>query len=212
MILKALVVRPFASNCFIVGSENTSEGMIIDPGGDAEDILSAVRQSGLNIVLIVATHAHFDHIAALKKVKEDTGAEFAMHEAEAKHPGLHQAITRMFAPLVGGSFGSVPEPDRLLQEGDVLEIGDLRFTVLHTPGHSPGGISLVGQGVVFSGDTLFNFGIGRYDFPGCSFDELMHSINVKLMALPDDTIVLPGHGPQTTIGRERQHNPFLHTG
>jgi len=103
----------------------------------------------------------------------------------------------------------MPEPDRLLHDGDILEVGELRFTVLHTPGHSPGGISLVGNGVVFSGDTLFNFGIGRTDFPGCSQEQLLQSIRTKLMTLPDETIVLPGHGPQTTIGTERNWNPFL---
>jgi glyoxylase-like metal-dependent hydrolase (beta-lactamase superfamily II) len=107
------------------------------------------------------------------------------------------------------SKDSMPEPDRLLHDGDILEVGELRFTVLHTPGHSPGGISLVGNGVVFSGDTLFNFGIGRTDFPGCSQEQLLQSIRTKLMTLPDETIVLPGHGPQTTIGTERNWNPFL---
>ena len=102
-----------------------------------------------------------------------------------------------------------PEPDRLLHEGDVIKLGELSFTVLHTPGHSPGGISLVGHGLVFCGDTLFNYGIGRTDFPGCSQAQLMESIRTKLLTLPDDTIVLPGHGPQTTIGEERQGNPWL---
>ena len=100
-------------------------------------------------------------------------------------------------------------PERLLKDGDIIEVVDLRFTVLHTPGHSPGGISLYGHGAVFSGDTLFNFGIGRTDFPGCSHTELMDSIHNKLMVLPDETIVLPGHGPRTTIATERKYNPFL---
>jgi len=208
MILRALEVGPFASNCYIVGSEATKEGMIIDPGAEAEVILNDVRQLGLNIKLIVATHAHIDHVGALRRVKEATGAEFAMHEAEASG-GTMQGMARMLGLLMPGASDPLPEPERTLKEGDLIEIGDLSFSVIHTPGHSPGGISLYGQGVVFSGDTLFNFGIGRFDFPGCSYEELMDGIHNKLMTMPDETIVLPGHGPQTTIGAERQYNPFL---
>jgi len=208
MILKALELGPFASNCYIVGSEKTKEGMIIDPGTEAETIMESVRQLGLSIKLIVATHAHPDHIMALHQVEEATEAPFAMHEAEASG-GIVQAMAGMLGMLMTGSFGAPPKPERLLKDGDIIEVGDLRFAVLHTPGHSPGGISLYGHGVVFSGDTLFNFGIGRTDFPGCSYTELMDSIHNKLMALPDETVVLPGHGPQTTIATERKYNPFL---
>lgn len=208
MILKALELGPFASNCYIVGSEKTKEGMIIDPGTEAETIMKSVRQLGLTIKLIVATHAHPDHIMALRQVKEATGAPFAMHEAEANGE-IMQGMARMLGMLMTGSFGPSPKPERLLKDGDIIEVGELRFTVLHTPGHSPGGISLYGHGVVFSGDTLFNSGIGRTDFPGCSYKKLMDSIHNKLMALPDETIVLPGHGPQTTIATERKYNPFL---
>jgi glyoxylase-like metal-dependent hydrolase (beta-lactamase superfamily II) len=111
--------------------------------------------------------------------------------------------------MAGRPPGSPPNPDRLLKDGDVIEVGDLSFTVLHTPGHSPGGMSLYGHGVVFVGDTLFNFSIGRTDFPGCSHRQLIDSIKSKLMSLPEDTVVFPGHGPKTTILQERQHNPFL---
>jgi len=204
MILRALEVGPFASNCYIVGSEATKEGMIIDPGAEADFILDEVRKLGLNIKLIVATHAHIDHIAALRRVKEATGAKFAMHELET-----NGETSKGIARMLGLSSDPLPKPDRLLKDGDVIEIGDLRFAVLHTPGHSLGGISLYGEGVIFSGDTLFNFGIGRTDFPGCSYEEIMESIHNKLMTLPDDTIVLPGHGPETTIGAERKYNPFL---
>jgi len=182
--------------------------MIIDPCAEANTIIDVVRQLGLAIRLIVATHAHPDHIMALGEVKEATGAPFAMHEAESSGVIL-QGMARIMSMFMTGSFSSPPKPDRLLKDGDVLKIGDLSFTVLHTPGHSPGGISLYGHGVVFSGDTLFNFGIGRTDFPGCSYQKLMESIHSKLMTLPDDTVVLPGHGPQTTIAAERKWNPFL---
>ena len=208
MIVKRLEVGPFLSNCFIVGSEETRNGMIIDPGADAELILNTVKKLGLSIILIVATHTHHDHVAALAQVKEATKADYAVHEAEGSRK-MAQAFNRVLSPLLGGSIRSLPKPDRLLREGDVIEIGELRFTVLHTPGHSPGGICLQGHEVVFCGDTLFNFSIGRTDFPGCSHAQLMNSIRTKLMTLPDETRVLCGHGPDTTIGFERRRNPFV---
>ena len=207
MIIKMLVVGPFASNCYIVGSSSTREGMIIDPGAEAETILRTVQQTGLSISLIVVTHAHVDHIDALPAVKEKTNAQVAIHEAET---GLFStAPVRMLTSLGLTPFKQPPRPDRLLKDGDRIDVADLHFEVLHTPGHSPGGICLLGHGVVFSGDTLFNYGIGRTDFPGGSHERLMKSIREKLMVLPDETIVYPGHGPPTTIGDERRGNPFL---
>jgi len=208
MILKALAVGPFASNCYLVGSETSKKGIIIDPGAEADTILDAVSRLGLTIEQIVVTHSHIDHVAALKEVKESTGADFVIHEDEAESEML-QGLGRQLSGLMGTPFESLPKPDRLLHGGDVIEVDGLRFTILHTPGHSPGGISLLGDGVVFTGDTLFNFGIGRTDFPGCSYSQLMDSIQTKLMVLPDETVVLPGHGSQTTIGTERQWNSFL---
>jgi len=207
VIVKMLVVGPLASNCYIVGSSSTKEGMIIDPGAEAGNILRTVQQMGLSVSLIVITHAHIDHIDALRAVKERTNAQFAIHEAEKEL--LSAAPMRMLIPLGLTPFKSPPQPDRLLKDGDRIDVGDLHFEVLHTPGHSPGGICLSGHGVVFSGDTLFNFGIGRTDFPGGSHERLMKSIREKLMVLPDETIVYPGHGPPTTIGDERRGNPFL---
>ena len=204
MIFKRLVVGPFASNCYIIGSESNKEGVIIDPGADAEEILKNVKDLGLDTKFIVLTHGHIDHIGALKEVKDATGAEAAIHTDDAKSLNDH-SLGRVF----GLSYPPPPAPDRLLKGGDSIDIGDLHLLVLHTPGHSPGGICLLGEGVVFSGDTLFNFGIGRYDFPGGSYSQLMNSIHTKLMILADNTIVYPGHGPDTTIGTERQGNPFL---
>jgi len=209
MILKGLTVGPYMSNCFIVGSEQTKEGMIIDPGADADRILKAVRELGLDIKLIVATHTHADHIGALAKVKEATGAKVAVHEAEGSKEMI-DASNQMLAALMGASSGrGFTEPDILLHDGDVIELGELRFTVLHTPGHSYGGISIVGHGVAFVGDTLFNLSIGRTDFPGGDYDTIMRSIHNKLMTLPDDTRVFCGHMGETTIGFERRRNPFV---
>ena len=208
MIIKALEVGHFLSNCYIVGLEKTKKGMIIDPAAEAGFILKTVEGLGLSIILIVATHTHIDHIAALAQVKEATKADYAVHEAEGTKR-MTQAFNRMLSPFLGGSFRSLPKPDRLLHEGEVIELGELRFRVLHTPGHSPGGICFLGHGVVFCGDTLFNVSIGRTDFPGGSYGQLMNSIRSKLMTLPDETKVFPGHGPETTIGFERQWNPFL---
>jgi len=199
------VVGGMGANCYIVASEQTKDGIIIDPGGGGQAILEEIKRLGLTIKLIVATHSHFDHLMALKEIKDALGAPFAIHEAEA--PALSRGMSRMGG--VGGPADSPPQPEVLLKEGDVIEVGELRFTVFHTPGHTPGGICLYGEGIVFSGDTLFHQSIGRTDFPGGSMRQLLDAIQTKLMPLPDDTVVLPGHMDQTTVGEERRYNPFL---
>ncbi len=203
MIVRKLVVGPIASNCYIIGSEATREGMIIDPGADAKDIMRAVEKLGLTIKLIVLTHRHPDHVGAAAQVKEATGAELAAHIECAKY--LPQSPSYIYEPPYEGA----PKPGRILKEGDSIDIGGLHFTVLHTPGHTPCGISIYGEGVVFTGDTLFNYGIGRYDLIDGDYDQLMNSIRTKLLTLPDDTIVHPGHGPDSTISTEKRANPFL---
>lgn len=207
MIIDKVVVSPFGTNCYIVGSESSREGIIIDPGDEAEAILEKVADLGLDIKLIVLTHGHIDHIGALKDIKEATGAEMAIHTDDAQ--SLRGKGGLIISLVSGLSYPKPPPPDRLLQDGDSLDVGELHLKVLHTPGHTSGGICLVGEGVVFSGDTLFNFSIGRTDLPGGSYRQLIESINTKLMVLPDDTVVYPGHGPETTIGAERTGNPFL---
>ena len=207
MIIKMLTVGPFAANCYIVGSSSTKQGMIIDPGADADTIMRTVQQTGLSMSIIVITHAHMDHVGALREVHQKTNAHFAVHEAEKGF--VFSTPMRMLTSLGVSPVKSPPRPDRLLKDGDLIDIGDLQFEVLYTPGHSSGGICLLGHGVVFSGDTLFKLGIGRTDFPGMSHERLIKSIREKLMVLPDETIVYPGHGPATTIGDERRGNPFL---
>ncbi len=204
MILRMLEVGPLGTNCYIAGDETSKEGIIIDPGADGDFILKQVKALGLNIKMIVLTHSHIDHIGALAEVKEATGAEIAIHEDDA--PSLQNQPFRMFF-----AKPSRPTPAycRLLKEGDIINVGKFQFKVLHTPGHTEGGISLVGEDVVFTGDTLFNSSIGRADFPGASYNVEMDSIRNKLMTLPDDFKVYPGHGPSSTIGAERKSNPFL---
>jgi len=205
VILERLEVGQIDANCYIVGDESNKEGIIIDPGAEADRILKKVEDLGLEVKLIVLTHGHNDHIGALVEVKEATHAEVAMHADDIK--SLQMRLPSNVISRLSSQTASVPE--QLLKGGDSLDIGGLHFSVLHTPGHTQGGICLLGEGMVFTGDTLFNLGIGRFDLPGGSGRQLMNSIYTELMVLPDSTIVYPGHGPETTIGDERQWNPFL---
>jgi len=207
LIIERLVVGPLQTNCYIVGDEATGEGIVIDPGGDADLILETVQSKKLNVKLVVNTHGHFDHIMANGKVMEATGAPLAIHPDDA---GMLTNPLRSFALFVGKIHPS-PPATVLLEEGSTVEVGSIKLQVLHTPGHSAGSVSLwcTQEKAVFSGDVLFNMGIGRTDFPGGSYRVLLQSIREKLFTLPDETMVYPGHGPETTIGFERAHNPFL---
>ncbi len=204
-IVKTLVVGPLQSNCYLYGSAAAGRGIIIDPGAEPDMILAEFQKTGLSLEAIVITHAHFDHAGGNRRLKELTGAPILVHRNDATALKMLGAQAMFFMMRVESS----PPADRLLGDGDVIELGDASLTVLHTPGHSTGGICLLGEGVVFSGDTLFAGSIGRYDLPGGDADTLLASIRDRLMVLPDDTVVCPGHGPSTTIGEERQYNPFL---
>lgn len=205
MIVKRLCVGLLQTNCYIVGCEDTKEGAIIDPGGDAKRILAEVERLGLRIKYIINTHGHFDHILANKEVVKATEAPLAIHCADA--PMLTKGGGAFFFGIIGKAS---PPADIMLDESQVLTMGKIELKVLHTPGHSPGSICLYNEeeGVLFDGDVLFNMGIGRTDLPGGNYSVLMDSIQ-RLLALPDETTVYPGHGPPTTIGQERCNNPFL---
>jgi glyoxylase-like metal-dependent hydrolase (beta-lactamase superfamily II) len=205
MILIRLVVGPLQVNCFILADDKTREAVVIDPGDDAGDILKIIGEKGLKVRYIVNTHAHFDHVGANTAIKEATGAELLLHEADAPVLATVSHQSRSF----GMNPVSSPAADRLLKHGDIIAAGEISLKVLHTPGHTPGGISLLEQGMVFTGDALFAGSIGRTDFPGGDLMTLLRSIKTRLMTLPDDTKVFSGHGPESTIGEERRENPFL---
>ena len=208
MIIIPLVVGDLATNCYVVGDPDTKKGIVIDPGGHAQRILDTVKRQGLEIVTIVDTHGHFDHVLANEVVKEATGAPIAIHPADAPMLTDPRKGFGVFAMFFGGLRGG-PPADVLLNDGDEVRFGNQVLKVVHTPGHSQGSISLVGEGVVFSGDALFQGSIGRTDFPGGDYDQLIASIRTRILTLPDDTVVYSGHGPATTVGDEKRYNPFL---
>jgi glyoxylase-like metal-dependent hydrolase (beta-lactamase superfamily II) len=193
------------ANCFILGCEQTLEAAVIDPGDEADRILRALAEFNLTAKLIINTHGHFDHVGANKRLNAVTGAPILIHSLDA--PMLAQLADS--AAAWGMQADNSPPPDRELQDGDDVTFGKIRLTVVHTPGHTPGGISLYTAREVFVGDTLFAGSIGRTDFPGGSFATLKESIQQKLFALSDDLKVYPGHNQTTTIGVEKRSNPFV---
>lgn len=201
MLIKCLAVGTFKTNCYIIRSETSNNGIIIDPGDAPQEILYYIQQSKLNIDYILLTHGHPDHCHALKEIKDITRAKIAIHKNDVKL--LHD---RTLGLLLGLGYHELPDPDILLVEGDNISLGNTRFKILHTPGHTPGSICIYGGGIVFTGDTLFNSGIGRTDLPGGNSYDIINSIRDKLLKLPDEIIVYPGHGPITSIGTERRGN------
>ena len=206
MILEGFPVGPIGANCYIFGDEATRDVFVIDPGDEPERILEALRRLGARPQALVNTHGHFDHIQGVDAVRRATGAPFWIHEAEREILDHGPARAKM---LFGLDLPPAPTPDRWLVDGDRLQVGGLALTVRHTPGHSPGGVCLLGEGRAFVGDTLFAGSIGRTDLPGADMVTLFASIARVLLPLPDDTICYPGHGPETTIGEEKRSNPFL---
>lgn len=208
MLIKKLTVGPIMANCFIVGCDQTHEAAVIDPGDEADRILRTLAEAKLTVTQIINTHGHFDHVGANRRMKQATGAPILIHALDA--PMLR--LLASSAAAWGMSAENSPPPDRTIDEGDAISVGTITFKVIHTPGHTPGGISLHADGYLFVGDTLFAGSVGRTDFPGGDFDTLRSSIQDKLFELGDEVQVFTGHGPETTIGEEKRHNPFVGTG
>ncbi len=206
MIIRSMPLGPLQANCFIVGCEETRQAAAIDPGGDADRILSVLEKDNLTLAAIINTHGHFDHVGANMALKQATQAHLMIHKLDA--PML------AYAPRSAAAWGlradDSPDPDRLLEDGETIDCGRLQFEVIHTPGHSPGGscFYIEAENALFVGDTLFAGSIGRTDLPGGDYDTLIRSIQTRLFVLPDDTKVYNGHMELTTIGEEKRYNPF----
>lgn len=208
MVIEQYEVGGFAIFCYLIGDEEAKEGLFIDPAGETERLISEAESYGLKIKYIVNTHSHVDHVMGNKEMVKRTKAKIIIHEKDAGN------LTRTPSYLLE-MFSAAPSPpaDILVKEGDIIQVGQVKLQVIHTPGHSPGGISLYSNGAVFTGDTLFVGSVGRTDFPGSSFEEMERSIREKLYVLPGNTVVYPGHNygptPTSTIQYERQNNPFV---
>lgn len=207
MFLKQLPVGPIDANCFIIGDEDAKIGAIIDPGDEPERIMAEVEKTGLDIKFMISTHGHFDHNGAAKVLKEKHGIEYIVHEEDM----TFVTVIKEAGAKWGLEVDDAPEPDRFVEDGDVLEVGSLKLKVIHTPGHSPGGICIYieSEKVLFSGDTLFQRSIGRTDFRLGSMEDLSRSIREKLYVLPDEVVVYTGHGGSTTIGDEKTGNMLV---
>jgi hydroxyacylglutathione hydrolase len=204
MIIKKLVVGPLEENSYIVADEVSKEAVVIDPGDEPDRIMELIDSNGFNVLAVICTHGHFDHVGAIGDIKKATGARVVMHKDDSETYGMANDQ----AAFWGYSVDDLPEPDGFLNDGDEIKAGGMVFRVMHSPGHSPGGICLYGEGVLFSGDTMFQGSVGRTDFPGGSIEKLKESFK-RLIELPDDTRVFSGHGPETTIGREKRENFFM---
>jgi glyoxylase-like metal-dependent hydrolase (beta-lactamase superfamily II) len=204
-LIATVVVGPLQVNSYLVACSKSREALVIDPGDDGDRILDAARANGWKVVRIVNTHGHFDHIGGNRAVIAATGAELLIHEADL--PLMQRAQTH--AQFYGLDTELSPPPDRLLKDGDRIVIGELTFEVIHIPGHSPGGIALLCGEHLFAGDILFADSIGRTDLPGGDHHALINGIRSRLWCLPGETVVHPGHGPDTTIAREKRSNPYV---
>ncbi|HXC92703.1 MAG TPA: MBL fold metallo-hydrolase [Geobacteraceae bacterium] len=207
MIFETIVVGELGVNCYILADSETKEGIVIDPGADPGNILSAIKANGIKVLYILNTHGHFDHIGGNRKVAEVTGARLMINKED--EPFLSRASKS--ATMYGLKAEDSPPPSSYLEEGDVISFGRHALKVIHIPGHSPGGscFYLEKEGLLISGDSLFAESIGRTDLPGGSQAALVLSIRSKLLVLPDETRVFPGHGPSSTIGHEKKFNPYL---
>jgi hydroxyacylglutathione hydrolase len=205
MLIWAIPVGPLQVNCFVVGCSKTRMAMVIDPGDEGEKIYHLLCREKLQVATVVNTHGHFDHIGANHYLVEKTGAELLLHADDL--PLL--ALAPQHAALYGLTATLSPSPHRTLADGERFQVGELEVEVIHTPGHSAGGICLYVGNHLFSGDALFAGSVGRTDLPGGDHETLIRAIQKRLLVLPEETIVHPGHGPDTTIGKEKRNNPFV---
>ncbi len=204
MIIERLAVGQLETNTYIVGDEETKQAVVIDPGDEGDRIMDLIKENGLKVNSIICTHAHFDHIGAAGDIRKETGAKIILHKEDLEGYGL----AKEQALLWGFDLDELPQPDEFMAEGDDIKVGRLNFKVIHTPGHSPGSVSLFGEGILLSGDTIFQGSVGRTDFPGGSMEKLKTSFR-RLLDLPEETKIFSGHGPETTVKREKKENFFI---
>jgi glyoxylase-like metal-dependent hydrolase (beta-lactamase superfamily II) len=210
MIHRALAVGPLRCNCHVLADPKSRDAVVVDPGDDAERILDAVRKEKLRVRHLLHTHCHFDHMTASRRLHEETGAEILIHAADKE---LYDRLAWQWRSFMGVAVGKEQDPlpvARFLEDRQKLRLGELEIEVLHTPGHTHGSCCFLAEGELFAGDTLFCRGVGRTDLPGSgTASELAESIRTRLYRLAPETVVHPGHGPDTTIAEERAENPFV---
>ncbi len=206
MKIKKFEVGPLLVNCYIVYDENTKDGFVIDPGDEPDLILDFIKEEELIIQYIICTHGHFDHIGAVKEIKDETGAKIILHREDLE---IYRNSPQVAMQFFGIEIEPQPEPDTLIEDGDTFMIVNRELKFIYTPGHSPGSVSIYIEGCLFTGDTLFAGSVGRTDLFGGDMQKLLISLK-KIANLPSDTLIFPGHGPKTKLGIEIKSNPFYH--